>query len=61
MVPFCSHIVPTKSGDCNLCKSCDIIFLICHMITRSNVISPNGCIPFHLFILPIKFDVYVFF
>ena len=40
--------VPTKFGDCNICKSCDIIFLTCHVITWSKVMSPNGCIPFHL-------------
>ena len=38
---------PTKFGDGNLCKRCDIIFLICYVIKGSNVMSPSGCIPFH--------------
>ena len=38
--------VPNKFGNCNLCKSCDIIFLIYHVITSSKAMLPNGCTSF---------------
>ena len=47
IISFYLHIIPTKFGDCSLWESCDITFLIYHVITRSKLMPPNGYMQFH--------------
>ena len=44
---FIRICIPTKFGDCSLWESCDITFLIYHVITRSKLMPPNGYMQFH--------------
>ena len=44
---FICTCITAKFGDHNLCESFNITFLIYHVITRTEVMSPNGYMQFH--------------